>query len=83
MSLDPDHAKQPPRRETEPDMFRKQHLDKLYEDLNSAWRGKAEFDKLLRDAHLDIAYSDAGRPLDDIDARVVALIKRYRPSASD
>jgi hypothetical protein len=59
-------------------MFRKQHLDALYEELNKQWKGKPEYDQLLRDTHLGIAYSDADRPLDDIDPRVVALIEKHK-----
>ena len=59
-------------------MFRKQHLDELYEELNKEWRGKPEYEQLLRDTHLGIAYSDAGRSLDDIDPRVVALIEKHK-----
>jgi hypothetical protein len=60
-------------------MFRRQHLNALYEDLDAEWRGKPEYERLLRDTHLGIAYSDAGRPLDDIDPRVVALIDKHKP----
>ena len=50
-------------------MFKKSDLDVLYDELNSDWKGKAEYEQLLRDAHLGIAYSDSGRSLDDIDSR--------------
>jgi len=59
-------------------MFRKQHLDALYEELNKQWKGKPEYEQLLRDTHLGIAYSDAGRSLDDIDPRVIALIEKHK-----
>ena len=59
-------------------MFRKQHLDALYEELNKQWKGKPDYEQLLRDTHLGIAYSDAGRPLDDIDPRVIALIEKHK-----
>ena len=61
-------------------MFDKMQLDALYEELDRTWQGKPEHEQLVRDAHLAIALSDAGRPLDDgIDARVVALIEAHRP----
>ena len=61
-------------------MFKKPHIDALLEQLKSDWQDKPEYEDLLRDAHLGIAYSDAGRPLgDDIDVRVVALIEKHRP----
>ncbi len=61
-------------------MFEKAHLDALFAELDSEWRGAAEFDQLTRDAHLGIALSDAGRPLEDrIDPRVIALIDKHKP----
>jgi hypothetical protein len=60
-------------------MFEKTHIDALFHELEQAWRGKSEFDKLSREAHLGIALWDAGRPLDRIDARVVALIEAHKP----
>ena len=61
-------------------MFKKPDIDALLEQLKSEWGDKPEYEDLLRDAHLGIAYSDAGRPLgDDIDARVVVLIEKHRP----
>ena len=61
-------------------MFDKEHLDALYGEIRRKWYGTPEYDRLLRDAHLGVAYSDAGRPLDDIDPTVVALIEKHRPS---
>ena len=61
-------------------MFEKDHLDALFAELDSEWRGSVDFDQLSRDAHLGIALSDAGRPLEDrIDPRVVALIDKHKP----
>ena len=61
-------------------MFRKQDLEALFGELKGAWEGKPEFELLIRDAHLAIAQSDAGRPLDDdIDPNVAALIEKHRP----
>ncbi len=60
-------------------MFKKQDLDALYEELDNDWKGKPEYEQLLRDAHLGIAYSDSGRPLADIDPRVASIIERHRP----
>jgi hypothetical protein len=61
-------------------MFEKDHLDALFAELDSEWRGSVDFDQLTRDAHLGIALSDAGRPLEDrIDPRVVALIDKHKP----
>ncbi len=61
-------------------MFEKDHLDALFAELDSEWRGSVDFDQLSRDAHLGIALSDAGRPLEDrIDSRVIALIDKHKP----
>ncbi len=62
-------------------MFQKQHLDAFYEELNRNHEGKPWYDRIIRDAHLGIALSDAGRPLDSVVAEVVALIEKHRPSA--
>ena len=61
-------------------MFQKAQLEKLFEELRTEWHGVAEYEKLVRDAHLAIARSDAGKPLgEDIDVRVSALIENRRP----
>ncbi len=61
-------------------MFEKDHLDALFAELDSEWRGSVDFDQLTRDAHLGIALSDAGRPLEDrVDPRVIALIDKHKP----
>ncbi len=62
-------------------MFKKSDLDALYDELNNDWKGKPEYEQLLRDAHLGIAYSDSGRPLDEIDSRVASLIEKYTPTS--
>ena len=60
-------------------MFEKVHIDALFAELDSEWRGKPEFDQLSRDAHLGIALHDAHRPLKNIDARIVAMIEKHKP----
>ena len=62
-------------------MFLKEHLDTFYEELNRNHEGKPGYDQIIRDAHLGIALSDAGRPLDDINPDVAALIEKHRPDA--
>lgn len=62
-------------------MFEKADIDALFDELDQEWRGKPEFDKISREAHLGIAYFDAGRPLDNIDPRAVSLIEKHKPSA--
>jgi hypothetical protein len=62
-------------------MFEKADIDALFEELDKEWRDKPEFDKISREAHLGIAYFDAGRSLDNIDPRAVSLIEKHKPSA--
>ena len=60
-------------------MFQKDTLDVLFAELEINYGQTTEYDQLLRDAHLGIALSDAGRDFDgQIDDRVVALIERHR-----
>jgi hypothetical protein len=61
-------------------MFQKTNIDALFDELDQEWRGKPEFDKISREAHLGIALFDAGRSLDNIDPRAVSLIEKYKPS---
>jgi hypothetical protein len=60
-------------------MFEKAHIDALFGELDQQWRGKPEFEKLSRDAHLGVALSDAGRAINKIDSRVAALIEKHKP----
>ena len=60
--------------------FRTRELEALFDALNAEWGDAPDFEQLLRDAHLGIALSDAGRPLSGkVDDRVAALVERYRP----
>ncbi len=61
-------------------MFQQENIDALFDELDKEWRGKSDFDKLSRAAHLGIAYFDAGWPLTDIDPRAVSLIEKHKPS---
>jgi len=62
-------------------MFQKTDLDALFGELDHEWRGKPEHERLTRDAHLGIALSDAGRPLQaNIDPHVKALIEKHKPT---
>lgn len=62
-------------------MFEKTHIDAVFAELDRDWRGKPEFELLSREAHLGIALFDAGRSLDKIDSRVVAMINEHKPQA--
>jgi hypothetical protein len=60
-------------------MFQKANIEAVFGELERDWRSNVEFDKLSRDVHLGIALWDAGRPLERIDSRVVALIEKHKP----
>ncbi len=62
-----------------PTMFKKEQLDPLFEELTREYRGKPEWEKIIRDAHLGIALHDAGRPLKNIHPVAVQYIEKYRP----
>ena len=61
--------------------FEKEHIDGLFGELNTDYKGMPESEQLHRDAHLAIAYHDSGREIpDSIDPRVIALIAKYGPT---
>jgi len=61
-------------------VFKREDLEVLFDQLGRTWRGKPEYEQLLRDAHLGIALHDAGRPLvDEVDERVASLIEKHGP----
>lgn len=60
-------------------MFDKQTLDALFDELERGYIQTSDYDRLLRDAHLGIALSDAGRQFQgQVDDRVAALIEKHR-----
>ena len=62
--------------------YAKTDLDAFFAALKQQCDKVPEFEELVRDAHLAIALSDAGRPLgDNIDPRVAALVEKHRPRA--
>ena len=64
-------------------MFEKNQLDNLLEELNRNFLDEPDYEQLLRDAHLGIALSDAGRALTpEIDTRVAALLERHASNSS-
>ncbi len=58
-------------------MFDKAALDALFDDLKSKYGNEADWEQLLRDAHLGVARSDAGVDLGGIDPRAAELIKAH------
>ncbi|MBM3226778.1 MAG: hypothetical protein FJZ47_23690 [Candidatus Tectomicrobia bacterium] len=61
-------------------MFQKTQIDALFDELDREWRSNPDFEKIIRDTHLGVAYWDAGRPLTRIDPRAVALIEKHKPA---
>ena len=60
-------------------MFEKTQIDALFGELDREWRGKPDFEKISREAHLGVALWDSGRSLEKIDPRAVALIEKHKP----
>ena len=60
-------------------MFEKAQIDALFGELDREWRGKPEFEKIAREAHLGIALWDSNRSLEKIDSRAIALIEKHKP----
>ncbi len=62
-------------------VFTKKEIDALFSELYDNWRQSPDWELLNRHAHLGIACVDSGRALneDEIDPRVVELIKRLQP----
>ena len=60
-------------------MFQKDALDALFNELDNRYAGTADYDQLLRDAHLGIALLDAGRDYEpEVDDRVATLIASHK-----
>ena len=60
-------------------MFTKKEIDALFADLRKEWYRTPEWEYLNRQAHLGLASVDSGRSIDDIDPRIVELIRKHRP----
>ena len=58
--------------------FDKPMVDNFFAELKSQLGGEANWDDLVKDAHLGIARSDADVDIGDIDSRVAALIKKHQ-----
>ncbi len=60
-------------------MFGKEALDALFRELDDGYVQTPDYGQLLRDAHLGIALSDAGREFKgQVDPRIAALIEKHR-----
>ncbi len=63
-------------------MFDKDSLDRLFEDLRDEFELETDWEEIQRDAHLAVAYADAG-VLDDqqgnLDTRVIEYVVRHNP----
>ncbi len=63
-------------------MFDKASLDQLFEELRDEFELETDWEDIQRDAHLAVAFADAGT-LDDqkgsLDARIVEFVERHNP----
>ncbi len=63
-------------------MFDKASLDRLFEELRDEFELETDWEDIQRDAHLGVAFADAGT-LDDrkggLDARIVEFVERHNP----
>jgi len=62
-------------------MFDKKSLDAMFEELRNEYELEPDWEEIERHAHLAVAYSDAGLPLDDknLDQRVVVALEKHKP----
>jgi hypothetical protein len=64
-------------------MFDKDSLDRLFEELRDEFELETDWEEIQRDAHLAVAYADAG-VLDDqhgsLDTRVIGYVARHNPN---
>ena len=60
-------------------MFDKQSLDAMFDELRDEFELETDWEDIQKAAHLGVARSDAGVPLGNIDARVIAFIENHRP----
>lgn len=59
-------------------MLERLQLDAIFKDLEDSWTNDSDYEHLVRDAHLGIAFFDAGKVLVGIDQRIVDLINKYK-----
>jgi hypothetical protein len=64
-------------------MFDKDSLDRLFEELRDEYELEIDWEEIQRDAHLAVAFADAG-VLDDqlgsLDNRVIEYVVRHNPN---
>lgn len=64
-------------------MFDKASLDRLFEELRDEFELETDWEEIQRDAHLAVAYADAGVLDDrreDLDARILDYVARHNPN---
>lgn len=64
-------------------MFDKASLDRLFEELRDEFELETDWEEIQRDAHVAVAYADAG-VLDDhmgaLDSRIIPYVARHNPN---
>ena len=64
-------------------MFDRDSLDTMFVELRDEYELEPDWEDIQRDAHLGVAYADAGMLDDrrsDLDDRVLSFIDKYNPS---
>ena len=59
-------------------MFTRETIDALLDDLRGKYGSDPDWEQIIRDTHLGVAWSDAGVEMKDIDPRVIGAIERHR-----
>ena len=59
-------------------VFSKEQIEGLFDELKRDYGMEPDWEIIVRQAHLGVAYSDANAELKDIDPRVVAVIEKHR-----
>ena len=61
------------------DMFDKDSLDNLFDELRDEYELEPDWEEIQRDAHLGVARLDGGVEIGEIDPRVAELVLRHNP----
>lgn len=61
------------------DMFDKESLDSLFDELRDEYELEPDWEEIQRDAHLGVARLDGGVEIGNIDPRVAELVLRHNP----
>ncbi len=63
-------------------MFDKDSLNAMFDELRDEYELEPEWEEIQRDAHLAVAWADAGvldENRDKVDSRILAYVDRHNP----